>query len=157
MIAKVRRYDTAYGLVLNPRYDDQYGVDSQTPQPDSGASRDRIIIGVVVGGVATIAISADAAGPVTVGIFFILLKKRKWDRIRRYEEQLLVMRASSSAEYNKAQTVTPEPYSTASQRPVSINISKRDHLRKVRLPRITNRTRRTILRNILESAICRRV
>ncbi|KAG2420837.1 hypothetical protein HFD88_000451 [Aspergillus terreus] len=110
MLAMVRRYDMGYGLGLHARYDEQYGADSGSSQPDSGATTDRIIIGVVVGGVATIAITA--------GIFFFLFKKRKWDRIKRYEEHLLAMRASSSAEYNKPRGFTPEPYTT-SNRPYS--------------------------------------
>lgn len=55
MLAMVRRYDMGYGLGLHARYDEQYGADSGSSQPDSGATTDRIIIGVVVGGVATIA------------------------------------------------------------------------------------------------------
>ncbi|KAI9931009.1 hypothetical protein ASPWEDRAFT_23122 [Aspergillus wentii DTO 134E9] len=45
------------------------------------STQDQIIIGVVVGGVAVIAITA--------GIVFVIWKKRRWDRIQRHEEQLL--------------------------------------------------------------------
>ncbi|GFF28114.1 hypothetical protein IFM46972_02259 [Aspergillus udagawae] len=56
---------------------------TSTDSPGSGSSNNvtSIIIGVVVGGVAAIAITA--------GILFFLYKKRRWDRIRRHEEQLL--------------------------------------------------------------------
>ncbi|PLB54599.1 hypothetical protein P170DRAFT_432227 [Aspergillus steynii IBT 23096] len=65
------------------RYEDPESTDTSS---SSNASRDRIIIGVVVGGVAAIAITA--------GILFVLLKKRKWDRIRRYEERVLAAHAA---------------------------------------------------------------
>ncbi|KAK1142864.1 hypothetical protein N8T08_007298 [Aspergillus melleus] len=65
------------------RSDDYESTDSSS---FSNTSRDRIIIGVVVGGVAAIAITA--------GILFALFKKRKWDRIRRYEEQVLAAHAA---------------------------------------------------------------
>ncbi|KAI9042644.1 mannose-6-phosphate isomerase [Aspergillus affinis] len=61
------------------RSDDYESTDSSSSS--SNTSRDRIIIGVVVGGVAAMAITA--------GILFVLFKKRKWDRIRRYEERVL--------------------------------------------------------------------
>ncbi|BAE59231.1 unnamed protein product [Aspergillus oryzae RIB40] len=51
----------------------------------SDPATDQIIIGVVLGCVAAIAITA--------GILFFLLKKRRWDRIRQYEEDMLVMQA----------------------------------------------------------------
>ncbi|EAW25284.1 uncharacterized protein NFIA_107760 [Aspergillus fischeri NRRL 181] len=56
---------------------------TSTDGSGSGSSSNvtAIIIGVVVGGVAAIAITA--------GILFFLYKKRRWDRIRRREEQLL--------------------------------------------------------------------
>ncbi|KAE8352606.1 hypothetical protein BDV28DRAFT_134796 [Aspergillus coremiiformis] len=52
----------------------------------SDPSTDHIIIGVVLGCVAVIAITA--------GILFILFKKRRWDHIRRHEEGMLAMHTS---------------------------------------------------------------
>ncbi|KAA8648996.1 hypothetical protein EYZ11_000771 [Aspergillus tanneri] len=68
---------------LRVRVEDHQSSDESS---SSVASQNRIIIGVVVGGVVVIAITA--------GIFFVLFKKRKWDRIRRFEEQVLAMHAS---------------------------------------------------------------
>ncbi|KAE8152618.1 hypothetical protein BDV25DRAFT_150744 [Aspergillus avenaceus] len=52
----------------------------------SDPSTDQVIIGVVVSGVAVIAITA--------GILCFLFKRRRWDRIRRREEEMLTMHGS---------------------------------------------------------------
>ncbi|RHZ72900.1 hypothetical protein CDV55_101459 [Aspergillus turcosus] len=57
-----------------------------------------IIIGVVVGGVAAIAITA--------GILFFLYKKRRWDRIRRREEQLLAYHTQAGWKADDAELAT---------------------------------------------------
>ncbi|KAF9888791.1 hypothetical protein FE257_008367 [Aspergillus nanangensis] len=103
----IRRHAEGHGHLIS-RYDDPYETGSDTPQPDTTASRNRIIIGVVVGGVAAIAITA--------AIFFVLLKKRKWDRIKRHEEQLLAMHASAT--YHKSSNgFSPADYSTMAAPP----------------------------------------
>ncbi|OGM47010.1 hypothetical protein ABOM_003635 [Aspergillus bombycis] len=60
------------------------GQRSLVPRSSDPATN-QIIIGVVLGCVAAVAITA--------GILFILFKKRRWDRIRQYEENMLVMHA----------------------------------------------------------------
>ncbi|KAE8134332.1 hypothetical protein BDV38DRAFT_255653 [Aspergillus pseudotamarii] len=75
----------------------------------SDPATDQIIIGVVLGCVAAIA--------VTAGILFILFKKRRWDRIRQYEEDMLVMHAPMGCkpqEYPSSNQgmERPRPYSS---------------------------------------------
>ncbi|KAL5342800.1 hypothetical protein BJX70DRAFT_355780 [Aspergillus crustosus] len=92
---------------LLPRQDSGY-IPSQTDQAaddgDSGNNKTtQIIIGVVVGGVAAIAITA--------GIIFFLVKKRKWDRIRKCEERLIDYQlATGYSSKQNSRSVTPEDY-----------------------------------------------
>ncbi|KAL4813614.1 hypothetical protein BDW67DRAFT_105161 [Aspergillus spinulosporus] len=63
----------------------------------------RIVVGVVVGGVAAIAITA--------GIIFFFMKKRKWDRIRQCEERLIDYQlATGYSSKLQSRSVTPEDY-----------------------------------------------
>lgn len=83
---------------------------TSTDGSGSGSSSNvtAIIIGVVVGGVAAIAITA--------GILFFLYKKRRWDRIRRREEQLLAyhIQAGWKAEDAELATMAGRPSSSLS-------------------------------------------
>ncbi|KAF7122445.1 hypothetical protein CNMCM5793_000470 [Aspergillus hiratsukae] len=73
---------------------------TSTDGSGSGSSSNvtAIIIGVVVGGVAAIAITA--------GILFFLYKKRRWDRIRRREEQLLSYHTQAGWKADDAELAT---------------------------------------------------
>ncbi|RHZ62785.1 uncharacterized protein CDV56_106830 [Aspergillus thermomutatus] len=75
---------------------------SSTPTDGSGSGSSNnvtsIIIGVVVGGVAAIAITA--------GILFFLYKKRRWDRIHRREEQLLAYHIQAGLKADDAELAT---------------------------------------------------
>ncbi|KAE8382941.1 hypothetical protein BDV26DRAFT_195563 [Aspergillus bertholletiae] len=64
----------------------------------------QIIVGVVLGCVAVIAITA--------GILFILFKKRRWDRIRQYEESMLAMHAPIGYPGDYQGMERPRPYSS---------------------------------------------
>ncbi|KAH1436000.1 hypothetical protein KXX32_007464 [Aspergillus fumigatus] len=68
------------------------------PGPGSSSNVTAIIIGVVVGGVVAIAITA--------GILFFLHKKRRWDRIRRREEQLLQYHIQAGLKSEDAELAT---------------------------------------------------
>ncbi|KAF7597250.1 hypothetical protein BBP40_008092 [Aspergillus hancockii] len=70
----------------------------------SDSSTTQIIIGTVLGGIAAIAITA--------GVLFILFKKRRWDRIRRYEEEMLVMHAPMGYKPDDASMGPPRPSSS---------------------------------------------
>ncbi|KAB8070168.1 hypothetical protein BDV29DRAFT_194313 [Aspergillus leporis] len=70
----------------------------------SDSSTNQIIIGTVLGAVAAIAITA--------GVLFFLLKKRRWDRVRRYEEEMLVMHASMGYKPGDAAMGPPRPSSS---------------------------------------------
>jgi hypothetical protein len=52
------------------------------------------------------------ADPVTAGVLFFLLKKRRWDRVRRYEEEMLVMHASMGYKPGDAAMGPPRPSSS---------------------------------------------
>ncbi|KAL4929106.1 uncharacterized protein BDV17DRAFT_291104 [Aspergillus undulatus] len=93
-------------FLLFPRADSGY---SSTPKSDAphgnhGSNKTtQVIIGVVVGGVAAIAITA--------GIIFFLIKKRKWDRIRQCEERLIDYQlATGCSSKLQSRSVTPEDY-----------------------------------------------
>ncbi|KAL2818784.1 hypothetical protein BDW59DRAFT_151830 [Aspergillus cavernicola] len=101
-------------MLFVPRADDS-GIPPQADPKDDSGSSDKttaIIIGVVIGGVAAIAITA--------GIIFFLIKKRKWDRIRQCEERLLDYQlATGYSSKMGSRSVTPEDHLNmmASQQP----------------------------------------
>ncbi|KAL4984030.1 hypothetical protein BDW68DRAFT_167747 [Aspergillus falconensis] len=77
------------------------GNDSEHHGPSDKTTR--IVVGVVVGGVAAIAITA--------GIIFFFMKKRKWDRIRQCEERLIDYQlATGYSSKLQSRSVTPEDY-----------------------------------------------
>ncbi|KAL4899785.1 hypothetical protein BDW74DRAFT_183429 [Aspergillus multicolor] len=78
-------------------------VDDGTDHNGPTDKTTRIIVGVVVGGVAAIAITA--------GIIFFFMKKRKWDRIRACEERLIDYQlATGYSSKMQSRSVTPEDY-----------------------------------------------
>ncbi|KAL4974884.1 hypothetical protein BDW66DRAFT_138785 [Aspergillus desertorum] len=91
------------------------GSDSEHHGPSNKTTQ--IVVGVVVGGVAAIAITA--------GIIFFFVKKRKWDRIRQCEERLidyqlvagysskLQSRSVTPGDYLSMMASSPQPTSTA--------------------------------------------
>ncbi|KAL4946721.1 hypothetical protein BDV06DRAFT_54887 [Aspergillus oleicola] len=83
-----------------------YSVSTKADQADGNHDSNKttqIIIGVVVGGVAAIAITA--------GIIFFLIKKRKWDRLRQCEERLIDYQlATGYSSKLQSRSVTPEDY-----------------------------------------------
>ncbi|KAL4922492.1 hypothetical protein BDW62DRAFT_172637 [Aspergillus aurantiobrunneus] len=87
-------------LFLFSRADSEFP--SSDPVPDGSSNKTtQVIIGVVVGGVAAIAITA--------GIIFFLIKKRKWDRLRQCEERLIDYQLTTgySSKLN-SRSITPE-------------------------------------------------
>ncbi|KAF4244951.1 hypothetical protein CNMCM8980_009905 [Aspergillus fumigatiaffinis] len=98
--------DTSY----SGHVESDHASSTSTDGSGSGSSSNvtAIIIGVVVGGVAAIAITA--------GILFFLHKKRRWDRIHRREEQLLEyhIQAGWKAEDAELATMRGRPSSSLS-------------------------------------------
>ncbi|KAL2861770.1 hypothetical protein BJX68DRAFT_11652 [Aspergillus pseudodeflectus] len=92
-------------MLFFPR--DDYATPQTADQaPDNQGSSSKttsIIIGVVVGGVAAIAITA--------GIMFFFIKKRKWDKIRQCEERLIDYQlATGHSSKLHSRSVTPEDH-----------------------------------------------
>ncbi|KAL6238876.1 hypothetical protein BDW75DRAFT_200509 [Aspergillus navahoensis] len=88
-------------LVSRANTDTGSGNDSEHHGPSDKTTR--IVVGVVVGGVAAIAITA--------GIIFFFMKKRKWDRIRQCEERLMDYQlATGYSSKLQSRSVTPEDY-----------------------------------------------
>ncbi|CBF85424.1 uncharacterized protein ANIA_01716 [Aspergillus nidulans FGSC A4] len=82
---------------------DYTGSGSDSVQHGPSDKTTRIVVGVVVGGVAAIAITA--------GIIFFFMKKRKWDRIRQCEERLIDYQLTTGYSSKlQSRSVTPEDY-----------------------------------------------
>ncbi|KAL4770431.1 hypothetical protein BDW60DRAFT_78833 [Aspergillus nidulans var. acristatus] len=93
-----------YSISLVSRTTADYtGSGSDSEQHGPSDKTTRIVVGVVVGGVAAIAITA--------GIIFFFMKKRKWDRIRQCEERLIDYQlATGYSSKLQSRSVTPEDY-----------------------------------------------
>ncbi|KAL4782466.1 hypothetical protein BJX76DRAFT_290455 [Aspergillus varians] len=95
-------------VLLFSRDDDDWGYSpyqtaDQADQEEDHHSNNttQVIIGVVIGGVAAIAITA--------GIIWFFVKKRKWDRIRQCEERLIDYQlATSNSSKQNSRSVTPD-------------------------------------------------
>ncbi|KAL4796812.1 hypothetical protein BDV19DRAFT_77479 [Aspergillus venezuelensis] len=87
----------------NSGYSVSTTADQATDDNHDSNKTTQIVIGVVVGGVAAIAITA--------GIIFFLIKKRKWDRLRQCEERLIDYQlATGYSSKLQSRSVTPEDY-----------------------------------------------
>ncbi|KAL4804293.1 hypothetical protein BDV18DRAFT_162057 [Aspergillus unguis] len=83
--------------------DTAYTLPDDTHNNGPSDKTTQIVIGVVVGGVAAIAITA--------GIIFIFIKKRKWAKLRDREEQLINYQLASGYSSKLAsRSATPEDY-----------------------------------------------